>query len=224
MGTSDQVMSAITEGDLERLEGLIAEDRGAAAARNEAGVSALLTARYHGRQDMVDAILRAGPELDVFDAAAVGDLARLRELLGEDAECTRACAGDGFTALHLGAFCGQVDAVRLLIERGADVTAVATNEMKVQPIHSAAAARSVETVRLLLEAGAEPDAQQRGGWTALHSAALHGEVEMASVLLNAGASRDVKSDDGRTAFDLATEAKQAEVLTLLNGGSLAGSG
>jgi hypothetical protein len=219
MGLSDQVMAAISEGDLERLEGLLAEDRGAAAARNEAGVSAVRMARYHGRQDMVDAILRAEPELDVFDAAAVGDVVRLQELLGEDAGRARAHAGDGFTPLHLAAFCGQVDAVRLLIERGADVTAVAANDMTVQPIHSAAAAGSTETVRLLLQAGAKPDAQQSGGWTALHSAALHGAVEMARVLLGAGASRDVKSADGRTASDLATEASQAEVLTLLTGGS-----
>jgi len=46
----------------------------------------------------------------------------LTELLAEDPELVDAMSGDGFTPLHLAAFFGQADAVRLLLARGATAT------------------------------------------------------------------------------------------------------
>lgn len=220
MSVSERVMTAISSGDLDGLRRILEEDRGAARARNEAGVSAVLMARYHGRQEMVDLLLEFEPELDLFDAAALGDVPRVRELLEADPSLTGRYAGDGFTALHLAAFCGQLAVMELLIDRGADVCAVTTNDMRVQPIHSAAAAQSNEAVDLLLRHGADPDAQQHGGWTALQAAAQHGDEQMVSTLLSHGADPQVRSDDGRTAMDLAQEQGHAQVLMLIAGGSL----
>ncbi len=73
-------------------------------------VSPLLQAVYRGDDDAVEALLADGPELDVFEAAAVGDVERLRELLDEDSSLAGAWSPDGAGALHLAAYYGRADA------------------------------------------------------------------------------------------------------------------
>ena len=65
----------------------------------------------------------------------------------------------GKTSLHAAAEGGALDAVRLLIEHGADVNARGTwgNGLNATPLHYAACAGHVSMVRLLLENGADPD-------------------------------------------------------------------
>ena len=151
-------------------------------------MSELLAAVYSGDRSRVEEILAADPQLDVFEAAAVGRIERLAELLDADPGLVSAWTEDGFTPLHLAAFFRQPEAARLLVERGALVDVVARNdELQVTPLQSAAAARQEETAALLLERGADPNAQQRGGFTALHAAAQHGDEPLARLLLARGA-------------------------------------
>ena len=163
--------------------------------------SDLLQAVYRGDAAARDAILaRRGPE-DAFEAAAVGDAERLRDLLDDPG----AVAPDGFTPLHLAAFFRHPEPVRLLIERGAPVNAVAANPTLLQPLHSAAAGGDAECVRLLVEAGADVNARQEGGFVPLHAAAQNGDEAALELLLAAGADPSAATDDGRTAADLARE-------------------
>jgi hypothetical protein len=58
---------------------------------------------YH-RQPAVLGLLRArGAVLDVFEAAAAGDITGLAALLASDARAVSAHARDGWTPLHLAA-------------------------------------------------------------------------------------------------------------------------
>jgi ankyrin repeat protein len=163
--------------------------------------SPIMQALYEGRHDDA-AEMAANVAIDQFEAAALGDVRRLQEVLDDGAPVDRR-SDDGFTALHFAAFFGTADAAQVLIDSGADVSAVAANDMKVQPLHSAAASRSTATSRLLLDAGAAPDAQQVGGYTPLHEAALHADLELIELLLQHGAHVDVRDDEGRTPADLA---------------------
>jgi ankyrin repeat protein len=190
------LFEAIEAGNAEKVRSILAEDPSRAGPRSQTGVSALLWARYRNQPEMVDALLAAGPALDVFDAAALGRLDRLAELVGHDPEQANACSADGFTPLGLAAFFGQPAAVRFLIGQGADVHAVARNPMLVQPLHAATASRNAESVRLILEAGADPDAQQQEGWTALMVARRHGDDEIVALLLAHGA-HDPDTGDGQ---------------------------
>src|ERR671914_2308949 len=126
MTTSD-VFDAIAEGDVDRVRKLVAEDPSVAGARDAGDLSAVTQARYHGRGDIVDVLLAAEPELNVFEAAAVGRTQRVRELIDADPSLVAAFSPDGFTGLHLAAFFGHADIARMLVERGADTNAVARN-------------------------------------------------------------------------------------------------
>jgi ankyrin repeat protein len=200
---SQDFFAAIHDNDSDRVNKMLAADPALAHARNANGVSALMQARYEGRHELL-ALLRAKKgDLDVFEAATLGDLPRLRALLAAEPALAKAFSNDGFTALHLATFFSQPEAAEELLRSGADVDAVANNGMKVAVINSAAASGRADVVKLVLRAGANPNAKQQMGWTALHAAAAHDNVEMAQALLEAGADASLKNDDGQTAADKA---------------------
>ncbi len=216
MATQADVITAVQAGDAAALKSLLRDGPALAAARDGNGVSALMYAFYFRRPEIVDLLLAAKPDLDLFEATAAGKAERVSEILKTNPEAAKQWSGDGFTALHFAAFFNRPEIARDLIRHGADVAAVAKNPMKVSPIHSAAAAHSPEIVRLLLEQGAPADARQHGGWTALHEAAQIGDLQMVSDLLQHQADPLARSDDGKTPVQMATEKGHGEVVKLLS--------
>ena len=165
-------------------------------------VSALMQALYTDDTARAEGLLAAEPELDVFEAAALGRVDRLRELLDASPELAHSWSPDRTTALHFAAFFRQPEATRLLVERGADVEAVSPTFGNVTPLHSACASGERESARVLLEAGGDPNVRQQGGFTPLHAAAQNGDEELARMLLARGADPEAATDDGRIARDL----------------------
>jgi ankyrin repeat protein len=216
MGTPSDVMEAVAAGDAERVAALVTEDPSLAMARGEDGVSALLLARYRFDRPTMDALLAADPDLDLFEAAALGRIDRLRERLMDDPASITAFSPDGFTALHLAAFFGKTEVTRILLDAGAPIDTYTTNTFANQPLHAAAAGRHIEVCRLLLAAGADVDATQHGGYTPLHEAAQHGDVEMVELFLSAGADPTVSVASGETPADLAEAAGHADVANRLH--------
>jgi ankyrin repeat protein len=201
-----EVLEAITKGDRERLDALLAERPEAAGARGSNGLSAVMLAAYHKRPEMAAAVLAArGGGADVFEAAALGLTGRLAGLLDGDPGAVAAQSPDGFTPLHLAAFFGQDEAAALLLASGADPGATAANPSRVQPLHGAVAGRHPALVARLLAAGADPDARQEGGFTPLMGAAGAGRADLASALLAAGADPALTDRHDHTAADHARQ-------------------
>jgi ankyrin repeat protein len=209
------MIEAAEAGDAAGVERLIGESPDLAAARGPDGVSAILRARYHGHAWIAERLADAVAELDMFEAAALGRAGRVADVVAADPDAVRAEAADGFTALHLAAFFGQLEVAAVLLEHGAAVDAQAGNPTQVQPLHSAAAGGHAAIAALLLERGADPNARQQGGFVPLHAAAARGDDVTARLLLEHGADRDVRADDGRRPIDLA--AADAGIRALLNG-------
>jgi ankyrin repeat protein len=120
-------------------------------------VSPALEALYEGDLDRARTLLAPDDALPAYEAAAFGRIDRLRRLLDDDPAAANAWSPDGFSALHLAIFGGSEDAVRLLVDRGADVDALATSQIaRVRPLGTAAFVGRPDLEKLLLEAGADP--------------------------------------------------------------------
>jgi uncharacterized protein len=195
---------AIRNGELSRVAAILDGDPTLAMARKD-GVSAILFARYCGRHDVVRLLRRRLPELDIFEACALGETERLAAILDGHPALVDAVAEDGFGPLGLACFFDHEPAVRLLLARGARVDRASANGMRVMPLHSAAAAHSVTIARLLLERGAPVNARQgeSGGFTPLMEAALNGQLELIDLLLAFGADPTLRDGGGRSAGDYA---------------------
>jgi ankyrin repeat protein len=207
----EELLAAVNSDDAARVAELVAEDPSLAATRSLGGVSAIMLSRYRFHRATTDALLAADPDLDVFEAATLGYIDRLRERLDEDPGRAVAFSPDGFTALHFAAFFGKAEAARILLATGASVDAYSRNETHVQPLHSAASGNHHEVCRVLIAAGADVNATQRYGYTPIHAAAQNGDVELVELFLSAGADADAPRDGGESPADTAEAAGHVDI-------------
>ena len=106
-----------------------------------------------------------------FEACAKGDVDVLRGLLANDPSLARLSnpqgAPPGLDRTPRAAKGGHVDAVRLLLEHGADPNAREAGD-NTYPLHWAAAHGRLETVRALLDAGGDVHGTGRRARTRRH--------------------------------------------------------
>jgi len=164
----DELIELVKAGDLGRVRAALSANFLLANQRLANGESPLMAALYRGHHDIVAALVDAGAEIDVFAAAATGRVDDLRRTLDE--RSIDAYAYDGWTPLHLAAFFGHLENVRLLLDARADVRAVSRNSLKNTPLHAATAGRHADVALALLAHGADPAAIDAGGYTPLEIA------------------------------------------------------
>lgn len=187
-----------------------------AHSRDVQGISALTLAVYTQQPMIRDFLLAHMTELDIFEAACVGNCERLHQLIAKDAMSARAISPDGWTPLHLAAAFSGPEATTLLLEHGAHIHQASHNPLRNQPLHACVALNdSLETVCVLLEAGANINATQHGGYTPLLQAAAGGKKDLVLLLLEHGARLDCCCDQGKSAVDYARERGHTELAELL---------
>jgi uncharacterized protein len=192
------------------------EDPSLIACRDAQGVSAFLWSIYSRQPLIRDFLLTHLPELDIFEASALGDGTRIEPLLQHDAMLVHATSADGWAPLHLAAAFGGPQATELLLAQGAHVHRFSHNPMRNQPLHACIAlSRDLETVRILIDQGADVNMAQAGGYSPLHQAAAAGLEELAEILIGAGARSDLRCDQGKTPADYARERGHAGMLRIL---------
>lgn len=98
---------------------------------------------------------------------------------------------------------GFVDAVDLLLNKGASVEALGTK--KISALHEASANGEVRIVNNLIKHGAEVDAVSEDGVTPLMCAAAWGCIDVTESLLRNGANKFLTDHLGFTASDIARE-------------------
>ena len=205
----------IKRGGIEAVRSSLAEDPSLLNATNAAGQTALLLAKYYKQEDIADYLLTLDPQLDIFLATAAGRSSKVLSELERDRTLVDSHSRDGWTPLHLAGFFGHSDLVSALIDKGAKIEAVSTNQMKNTPLHAAIAGRQIEAARVLLERGANANARQEGGWTALQSAAQSGDREALELLIAHGADVNARADNNQCALNLALMKGNQEIAALL---------
>jgi ankyrin repeat protein len=119
-------------------------------------------------------------------AASLAGRSKLVAVLIEKGADIRARNDRGLTPLHAAAYTGDLDAVKLLVQAGADVND-AENIFKVTPLIVAAEENHVDIVQFLLRHKANAEWTERAGYTALTRAVFKAHWETADALLKGGA-------------------------------------
>jgi ankyrin repeat protein len=205
-----QLFDAIKAGRADDVRQLVQQNPALVQARDASGASAILVAAYNMKPDVVNALLDLGAPVDIFEAAVLGKVDRIQEILKANPSRASEHAPDGFTPVALAAFFGQTEAAKTLIAAGADVNAAAKNALKVAALHAAVAGGKLEIVRAVLEAGADPNAQQQAGFRPMHEAGTKANRALAELLMKHGADPSLTSDDGKSALDLARDKGHVE--------------
>lgn len=110
---------------------------------------------YHAGQIQYLRALQDIPSDRFFLAAGwKGDVSVMRDALETHPDLLNAFDRSGWTALQLAAYTGHMEAVRFLLERGADVHAVSRNEYAATALKSAEIAGHAAIVEILRSHGA----------------------------------------------------------------------
>ena len=120
---------------------------------------------------------------------------------------------DNATPLHLASQMGQIDTVRILIERGADLAA--QNKDGETPLHFASQKGEADVACMLIERGADVTAQNKDGETQLHLASRKGEADITRILIEHGADVTAQNKDGETPLHLASRNGEVDVVRML---------
>lgn len=180
------------------------------------GATALARATNAGHEDIVEELL-ARPEIQTnlvntragYSAlawAAVNNLAGLVEkLLARGADATLRDRPDGYTAAMIAADYGSFDAMKAMLDRGADAFALDNHGRTL--LHGACGGGGdrPDIVGLLIERGLGVNVQDKNGFTALHEAGKTGAVSAAQILLDGGGDPRIKDNFGRNPFMVALQ-------------------
>jgi len=160
----------------------------------EWGQTALWECASKGHKKLLEFMMDCG--------TGVNDVVQVSENL--NAKCT---------VLHRASFCGQLEVVRLLVERKADITIRNANNDTV--LHFAAQSGSVDIIKLLVDKGMSANLTNTSDDTPLHFSASCGNLEATKYLVEKGATLNNTNKYGNTPLTLAAYNCKLEVLRYL---------
>lgn len=184
--------------------------------------SALINAAQEGDLKRIRLLLADGANVDAeigdewtpFPMAAQDyfDTETAKTLFGQSATPATS-AGQSWTALMIAAIKGHLDAVRALVEHGAQVNAL--NNQGWTALRFAVSMDETEILRALLDAGADANIADHEGTTALIQAAAENIFASLKMLLSAGADLHLKDHKDQTALMIAERQGHTEIIELL---------
>uniref|UniRef100_A0A3Q3WTZ0 WH2 domain-containing protein n=1 Tax=Mola mola TaxID=94237 RepID=A0A3Q3WTZ0_MOLML len=217
---------AAATGNLACLQWLLTQGGCRPEQRDSSGATILHLASRFSHHEVTDWLLRSGEgdpgastdtgALPVHYAAAKGDLASLRLLLGHSPNIR---ANDGMTPLHAAAQMGHNSVIvwlvcqvaenmhlkSILLQWTMSFTEISLTDRDgdgATPMHFAASRGHAKVLSWLLLHGGEIVTDNWGG-TPLHDAAENGELECCQILVVNGVDLGIKDQDSFTAADLA---------------------
>lgn len=215
MGEMQLFFDAIRCGDVAAVKALLDQDPSLISARNQQSQSPFLFAIYNRQNEIRDLFLSRGATLELHEAAASGDLERVKELVEAEASLAKVYSPDGFPVLALAAVFGHLEVAKYLYTKGGDLNAVATNGSGYTALTGAVASGHTEVAKWLLDNGAALNYSYANGYTPLLTAAANGHLEILKALLAHGADVRAKTTDGKNALAYAEERKHVLVAEFL---------
>jgi uncharacterized protein len=205
------LVGAARRGDMAQVRALLGRKIDANSLSVDGG-TALHIAVQREDVPMVDLLLRSGANAKAVNRYGVtplyiaainsnGPIVEKLLIAGADPNTTMP---DGETVLMTAARTGKLEALKVLIARGANILAVEPSKGQ-SALMWAAAENNAAAAKLLVEAGANLHERSRGGsFTPLLFAVRAGHIETSRTLLDLGAKIDDALPDGTSALVLAT--------------------
>lgn len=223
---SKTFLDAVAAGDIATVGAMLKHDPTLAGARRPNGNGAVVIAMFaiakgeaafHDPKsnELLQAVLAAKPDLNIFETAALGTAEQLEAMLRDDPSALSRRTPFGWTLLHMASFGGNVPAVELLIRKGAEINDRARSKFRNTPLQTALLCGQLGTAKALLDHGADPLVRQSKGATPMHEAALLGRIDLLQLLVDHGAELSSVSDNGRTPLAEAIRGKHPEAVDWL---------
>src|SRR5258708_15376507 len=181
------LFAAVRAGDAASVARMVELDPALLQARNEQGVSAVLMACYMGRKEIRDLLIQKGAILQLHEAAAAGNLSRVKELVEGKPDLAKSYSPDGFPVMALAAAFGHEEVARYLHGVGADVNAVATNVTGYTSLTGALASSHSALAKWLAEKGAGVDYRDAKGHSPVLEVSPNGKLRNVGMLDSRGA-------------------------------------
>jgi ankyrin repeat protein len=142
------------------------------------------------------------------------DVKKVAQLIEQGVDVNELDSG-GDAPIVMAAYKGDPDIVLLLLQAGADLTAVDPG-MKATALHAASYAGRTEAAKLLIQFGVAIDKQGPfNGYTALHDAIWQGNLQTAKLLIDSGANLSLQSHQGETPLAFAKSKHRENIVTLI---------
>ena len=189
-------------------------------AKDDERNTPLLAAEKRGFKEAINLLLAKGAQINICDAAALGQIDRMAAMLQADPSLLRTTV-QGLTPLQHAARAGQDETVQLLLAKGAAIEAEHAGRTA---LFLAVEHNRPSVVATLLAHQANPNAREGSyGWTPLHPAARAGHLEVVKLLLQAKADVNAADRAGETPLHKALVAglfvkvtdQQMEIIRLL---------
>jgi len=141
---------------------------------------------------------------DIFAASYNGDFETVKRLIAADPKLVNAKNSNGRFSLEMAAQTGQVEIVRFLLEKGAEVN---MNRGGATALHMAALyGGKTELITLLLEKRADMNARTGEGATPLNLAVTGKQKAVAELLLDKGAEINLENQNFTRLLDISASA------------------
>ena len=196
---------------LNKVEALIEAGADVDATDTE-GKTLLRIAVGEGDGNIIDALIDAGAgQAAICNAIAVGDIQRVRQLIGTDTDVNAECSGGPLLYTAIREF--EPEIVQFLVDAGADVNARDSDDNPV--LYWPVVWGQIEIMRILVDADADVHARDKRGDTLLHRAVWGSEPESVRFLLEAGADMNAKNERGTSPAKFALQEEEHEIFRIL---------
>ncbi len=218
------LMRATRNGDVENIKSILNNIESINIDEQDyVGRTALMVASYKGYSEIVELLIGAGANVNIF-MSYVGETALMYAAQKGHSEIAKILIdahadvnfGDehGDTALMYACMEGHTEIVRLLLQANVDVNAEGIGNRIA--LMYASKYGYAEIVKLLLEHGAISKINiKQFGSTALMRSAKRGHTEVVKILLEAGANTNIRDCGGETALIKAARYGHADIAKLL---------